>query len=90
MPGYVDIGLTDDEVEVIVEEMIRAYQVRRSTSVNLRGGRPSRNGKPTPSPHVGFRVSPELREQADHLARRQGIILSQLAREALEHYVAGN
>ena len=89
LPGYVDIGLTDEQVDVIVEETIEAYLDGRTTRVDLRRGRPSLNGKPAPSPHVGFRVSPELRQQADALARRRGITLSQLAREALEHYVAG-
>ena len=87
--SVVDIGLTDDEVDVIVEETIQAYLDGRTTRVDLRRGRPSLNGQPTPSPHVGFRVSPELREQADALARSRGVTLSQLAREALEHYVKG-
>lgn len=89
LPGYVDIGLTNDEVDVIVEQTIQAYLDGRTTRVDLRRGRPSLNGQPAPSPHVGFRVSPELREQADALARSRGVTLSQLAREALEQYVKG-
>lgn len=61
----------------------------RCLQTTLRRGRRSLNGQPAPSPHVGFRVSPELREQADALARSRGVTLSQLAREALEQYVKG-
>jgi len=61
----------------------------RCLQTTLRRGRPSLNGQPAPSPHVGFRVSPELRERADALARSRGVTLSQLAREALEQYVKG-
>ena len=50
-------------------------------------GRPSLTGKRATSPHVGFRVAPELRERADALARQRGLSLSALAREALEQYV---
>lgn len=90
LPGYVDIGLTDDEVDVIVEETIEAALNGKGTWHPAPSrGRPSLNGQPAPSPHVGFRVSPELREQADALARSRGVTLSQLAREALEHYVKG-
>ena len=89
LPGYVDIGLSDDQVDAIVEETIDAYLEGRTTRLELRRGRPSLNGKPEPSPHVGFRVSPELRDRATELARQRGVSLSQLAREALEHYVKG-
>lgn len=56
---------------------------------DVQRGRPSLTGEPAASPHVGFRVSPELRRHADALARQQGITLSQLARDALEQYVRG-
>lgn len=85
---YVDIGLTDEQVDVIVEETIQAYLDGRTTSVDLRRGRPSLNGKAAPSPHVGFRVSPELRDAAESLAREKGLTLSALARQALQEYVA--
>lgn len=86
---YVDLGLTDDQVDAIVEETVEAALSGKGTWYHPQRGRPSLTGKPTASPHVGFRVSPELREQADALARRRGISLSQLAREALEQYVRG-
>jgi len=89
LPPYVDIGLTDEEVDQIVDETVEAALSGKGTWHYPQRGRPSLTGKPAASPHVGFRVSPELRKQADNLARRRGISLSQLAREALEHYVQG-
>mgnify|MGYP002737366462 CR=1 FL=1 len=90
LPGYVDIGLTDDQVDAIVEETIEAALNGQGTwHPAPTRGRPSLNGEAAPSPHVGFRVSPELRQQADALARSRGVTLSQLAREALEAYVKG-
>ena len=86
---YVDLGLTDEQVDAIVEETVEAALSGKGTWYYPQRGRPSLTGKRTPSPHVGFRVSPELREQADALARSRGVTLSQLAREALEHYVKG-
>lgn len=89
LPPYIDIGLTDEQVDQIVEETVEAALSGKGTWHYPQRGRPSLTGKAAASPHVGFRVSPELREQADALARRRGISLSQLAREALEHYVEG-
>lgn len=83
------IEMTDDNVDRLVEETIAAALRDDAVWHYPQRGRPSLTGKPETSPHVGFRVSPELREQADALARDRGITLSQLAREALEHYVKG-
>jgi hypothetical protein len=82
------IEMTDDNVDRLVEETVEAALSGKGTWHFPQRGRPSLTGKSAQSPHVGFRVSPELREQAAELARRRGISLSQLAREALEHYVA--
>ena len=87
--GYIDIGLTDDDVDTIVEETIDAALRGQGTWHPAPSrGRPSLNGKPAPSPHVGFRVTPELRDAAESLAREKGLTLSALARQALEEYVA--
>ena len=85
---YIDLGLTDEEVDRIVEETVQAALDGKGTWYFPQRGRPSLTGKREPSPHVGFRVSPELRQRADALADERGISLSQLAREALEEYVA--
>ena len=86
---YIDLGLTDEEVDRIVEETVQAALDGKGTWYFPQRGRPSLPGQREPSPHVGFRVSPELRQRADALADERGISLSQLAREALEKYVKG-
>lgn len=83
------IEMTDENVDRLVEETIEVALRDDAVWYYPQRGRPSLTGKPATSPHVGFRVSPELREEADALARSRGISLSQLAREALEHYVKG-
>ena len=81
------IEMTDANVDRLVEETVEAALSGKGAWRYPQRGRPSLTGKGETSPHAGFRVSPELREQADALARRRGISLSQLAREALEQYV---
>lgn len=51
-------------------------------------GRPSLSGRSTPSPQVTFRLPPELRRRAENRAKREGRRISDLAREALERYLA--
>lgn len=51
-------------------------------------GRPSLTGAKAPSPQVTFRVTPELRARAAAEAARQGRRISDVAREALERYLA--
>jgi len=51
-------------------------------------GRPSLTGAKEPSPQVTFRVTPELRAKANAEAARQGKRVSDVAREALERYLA--
>jgi len=52
-----------------------------------RRGRPSLSGQPAPSPTLGFRVSPELKDSAEELAQQEGVTVSELARHALEVYI---
>ena len=76
LPGYVDIGLSDEQVDTIVEETIAAALSGQGTWHPAPArGRPSLNGRPEPSPHVGFRVSPELRDKATEVARQRGVSL---------------
>ena len=79
----------EGDVEQLVGETLEEALPPDAIWSHPQRGRPSLTGKPTASPHVGFRVSPELRRHADALARQQGITLSQLARDALEKYVRG-
>ncbi len=75
---YDDAGrrLTDDYVATIVK--------------NARTrGRPSLSGPGARSPQVSFRVSIDLRDRAEARAAKEHKSLSELAREALEHYLSG-
>ena len=55
----------------------------------IRGrGRPSLTGESQHSPRVTFRLDPEVREEAVLRAEREGKTVSELARDALKHYLA--
>jgi predicted HicB family RNase H-like nuclease len=69
--------LTDARAAEIAEETLRR-----------RRGRPSLGGEDETSPRVSFRIPEQLRRTADERARREGRTVSDLAREALEHYLA--
>jgi len=56
--------------------------------LDRRAGRPSLTGKAEHSPQITFRVTPELKAQAEQTAREQGTTVSQLARKAFERYLA--
>lgn len=66
--------LTSDRAEQIAEREHRRARGRPS----LAHGR---------SPRVSFRVTPHLHEQAEALASRRGVPVSQIARDALTEYV---
>ena len=51
------------------------------------GGRPSLTGEAKHSPHVSFRVTPELKAKAMREAEARGTTVSQLAREAFEAFL---
>jgi hypothetical protein len=51
-------------------------------------GRPSLSTPGSRSPQVTFRLPPELREQAEQQARREGAKVSDVARKALLEYLA--
>jgi hypothetical protein len=53
-----------------------------------RAGRPSLTGTPAHSPHVSFRIPPELKARAEEAARERGTTVSKLAREAFEAFLA--
>jgi predicted HicB family RNase H-like nuclease len=53
-----------------------------------RAGRPSLTGKSEHSPHVSFRITPELKARAEQTAKEQGTTVSKLAREAFERFLA--
>ncbi len=79
--------LDNDAVDRIIEEVDAAVLAGRGSVTFPRKGRPSLTGRAAASPHVGFRVTPQLRDEAEAIARARGLTVSALAREALEEYV---
>jgi hypothetical protein len=85
----------DGEVDLEAEEVLDrrgnridiAYIEDAVAEAHRTVGRPSLTGEPAPSPHVSFRVSPQLRDLAQDRAKREGKSVSTLAREALEQYL---
>jgi len=78
----------ESHAEALAEELLQA--AGRALPDHLRSsGRPSLHGGPGRSPQVAFRLPLEARARAEALARARGITVSQLAREALEHELAG-
>lgn len=69
---------------------VAAEHVEAAVEVPTSGGRgrPSLTGEKAASPQVTFRLTPELRARAEAEATRQGRRLSDVAREALERYLA--
>lgn len=51
-------------------------------------GRPSLTGDAAVSPQVTFRITPELKAQAERAAKESGKTVSELAREAFQQYLA--
>lgn len=83
----VDARLDAATVDRIIKEVEEAVAAGRGRVTYPRKGRPSLTGKPSVSPTVGFRVTPELRRKAERLAKRRGTSVSALARQALEEYL---
>lgn len=83
---YVDLGehevreadgtrVTETRADEIVDEVLS--KVRRP-------GRPSLTGRDRQSPHISFRVTPEIKRLAEERAAREGTTVSHLARTLLE------
>jgi predicted DNA binding CopG/RHH family protein len=73
--------------EELAEQLARdaGDEIRRR---NLIPGRKSLSGDGQHSPTIRVRVPEQLREQAQQRAATEGVSLSALTREALEHYLA--
>ncbi len=73
--------------EVLAEKLAQQAQdeIRRR---NLVPGRKSLSGAGQHSPTIRVRVPEQLREKAERRAADEGLSLSALTREALEHYLA--
>src|SRR5437764_93418 len=69
--------LTEKRAEQLAGETLRAVR-----------GRPSLTGAGRHSPRVSSRLPAEERELAERVAQEEGKTVSELAREALERYLA--
>jgi hypothetical protein len=86
-----DVDLASEEVRDSRGRRVDEAYVRRAVDYDpqvVRPGRRSLSGAEHHSPRVSFRVSDDLRDAAEREAKRRGLSLSQLAREALEKYLA--
>lgn len=76
--------ITDDVAERLADEAERGYDLSEFTVRAV--GRPSLGQRGT-SPRFSFRASPETFRAARLQADREGVSLSELAREAIRQYV---
>jgi hypothetical protein len=92
-------GLTSGSDVDLVAEDVRDRAGRRITQEYVDAavadvhaktgrGRPSLSAPGSRSPQVTFRLPSELRDQAEEQARREGAKVSDVARRALEEYLA--
>lgn len=77
---------TDAVTEALADEAEQGYDFEGWTVVYP--GRPSLSGEREESPRVSFRLAPDVRDRAVERAEREGKSVSQLARDALEQYLA--
>lgn len=84
-----DEDKVDDLVQAIEDDATEWSEPLPKSQWPLRGrGRPSLTGESQHSPRVTFRLDPEVREEAVLRAEREGKTVSELARDALKHYLA--
>ena len=94
-----DVRITGPDVDLEREVILdskgqrvdQAYVDRALADVDAywkkQGGRPSLTGEAKHSPHVSFRVTPELKAKAMREAEARGMTVSQLARQAFEAFL---
>lgn len=73
--------LTEARADEIVEEV--SAEVRKP-------GRPSLTGRDQESPHISFRITPEIKKLAEERAAREGTTVSQLARTIFEQSLSAS
>ncbi len=81
------VQITDDVAERLADEAEAGYDLDVGSVVHIGRGRPSLSGGQN-SPQVTFRVPSQLRAKADLRAAREGRTVSEIARDALERYLA--
>lgn len=86
-----DVDLDSEDVRDSKGRRITQDYARRAAQydpASVRRGRRSLTGGRLHSPRVSFRVPADLREAAEKAARREGKTVSELARDALQKYLA--
>ena len=86
-----DVDLATEDVRDSKGRRVTEDYARRAAEYDpaaVRRGRRSLTGGSTHSPRVSFRVPESLRTAAEQAAAREGKSVSELAREALEQYLA--
>ena len=68
----------------------RAQDIAEETLTEVRRGRPALGRGPVHSPQITFRLTKTARDNAAARAKAEGRTVSELAREALERYLASN
>jgi hypothetical protein len=71
-------------------ERLTEDATERYTAQRRGAGRPSLGDSGGSSPSVAFRLTAELRAEAEEVARREGRRVSAIARQALEEYIANH
>ena len=77
------VPITDELAAQLADEAEAGYEL----TPNKRVGRKSLDGGVGKSPRVNFRMTAELQARARKRATREGKTVSEIARDALEHYV---
>ena len=78
--------LTKQDIERLADDAERGFDLSRATRERVRPGRPSlAEGE---SPRISYRVAPSLFAAAQQKAKDEGRTLSEIAREALQRYLA--
>ena len=78
--------LTKQHLERLADDAERGFDLSSATRERVRPGRPSlAEGE---SPRISYRVAPSLFAAAQQKAKDEGRSLSEIAREALQRYLA--
>lgn len=78
--------LTKAVLDKMVKEAEKGYDLSKAKRIYVGPGRPSlAQGK---SPRISYRVAPALFKDAKEKAKSEGRTVSEVAREALQRYVA--
>ena len=82
--------LREADAERLAQETLESIRRGEPSLEQIRRnrGRPSLTGKTQRSPQVAFRLTPELRAKVEARAKAEGKPVSQIARDALEQYLA--